>query len=134
MAKRSHSRRVPLRVLPIFKQLMELNLIKLPEPQRPNDVGKMDDRKYCHYHRKVHHPTPKCFVLKNIILYYIDRGVIDENTIAEVSSSHAPVVRDETASLSRSGTSSHEDDDPCELITLSTRLMSPCSPIKWKGD
>ncbi|KAL0331649.1 UNVERIFIED_CONTAM: hypothetical protein Sangu_1710400 [Sesamum angustifolium] len=39
----------------IFDDLLEANLIDLPEMKRPEEVERKDDRKYCKYHRLVGH-------------------------------------------------------------------------------
>src|SRR5438270_13844952 len=44
---------------------MELKLIELPEPKRPQSVNRTDDPLYCPYHRLVSHQIIYCFVLKD---------------------------------------------------------------------
>lgn len=58
----------------IFEFAKEKGLIKLPEPKRPNEVGKTDDPDYCCYHRMLGHPTEDCFLLKNVIEGLIKEG------------------------------------------------------------
>ena len=52
----------------MLDQLLELNVIELPEMKRPEEAGKVNDPNYCKYHRLVSHPTHRCFVLKERIL------------------------------------------------------------------
>ncbi|XP_070049532.1 uncharacterized protein [Nicotiana tomentosiformis] len=52
----------------IFEELLELNLIELPEMKRPNEAGKTDDQNYYKYHRVVSHPLEKCFVFKEKVM------------------------------------------------------------------
>jgi len=52
-------------VVTIFHLLQKGNKLKLPEVRRPNEVGRTNDPNYCLFHRMVHHPTHKCFVLKD---------------------------------------------------------------------
>ena len=66
-------------IIPTFHQMVEMNMVELPEPKRQEEVGKTDDPKYCLYHRIINHPTIKCYVLKDIILWYIDKGDIAIN-------------------------------------------------------
>ncbi|KAG9453432.1 hypothetical protein H6P81_006336 [Aristolochia fimbriata] len=71
----------------MLEQLLEKNLLQLPEAKRPEDVGKSSDPNYCKYHRLVGHPTEKCFVLKDRILELADAKVAsswnqDDNTAA----------------------------------------------------
>ena len=51
----------------MLDQLLELNVIELPEMKRPEEAGKVNDPNYCKYHRLVSHPTQHCFVLKERI-------------------------------------------------------------------
>ncbi|KAA0060303.1 retrotransposon gag protein [Cucumis melo var. makuwa] len=55
-------------VADMLKQLIEKQLIQLPECKRPEQAGKVDDPNYCKYHRVISHPVEKCFVLKELIL------------------------------------------------------------------
>jgi len=50
--------------------------LKLSETRRPNVVGRTNDPNYCLFHRMVHHPANKCFVLKDKIQALIDAGVL----------------------------------------------------------
>ncbi|KAA0051496.1 retrotransposon gag protein [Cucumis melo var. makuwa] len=52
----------------MLEQLIEKQLIQLPECKRPEKVGKVDDLNYYKYHRVISHPVEKCFVLKELIL------------------------------------------------------------------
>ncbi|TYK22023.1 retrotransposon gag protein [Cucumis melo var. makuwa] len=55
-------------VADMLEQLIEKQLIQLPECKRPEQAGKVDDPNYCKYHRVISHPVEKCFVLKELIL------------------------------------------------------------------
>ena len=50
--------------------------MKLLEARRPNKVGRTDDPNYCLFHKMVHHPTNKCFVLKDKIQALVDARVL----------------------------------------------------------
>ncbi|KAA0054592.1 retrotransposon gag protein [Cucumis melo var. makuwa] len=52
----------------MLEQLLEKQLIQLPECKQPEQAGKVDDPNYCKYHRVISHPVEKCFVLKELIL------------------------------------------------------------------
>ncbi|XP_070013905.1 uncharacterized protein [Nicotiana sylvestris] len=52
----------------IFEELLELNLIELPEMKRANEDGKTNDLNYCKYHRLVRHPLEKCFVFNDKVI------------------------------------------------------------------
>ena len=53
---------------------------KLPEVQRPDKVGRTNDPNYYLFHRMVHHPTSKCFILKDKIQALVDAGVLTVRT------------------------------------------------------
>ncbi|TYK09751.1 ty3-gypsy retrotransposon protein [Cucumis melo var. makuwa] len=57
-----------LDIADMLKQLLEKQLIQLPECKRPEQAGKVDDPNYCKYHRVISHPVEKCFVLKELNL------------------------------------------------------------------
>ncbi|KAL0290916.1 UNVERIFIED_CONTAM: hypothetical protein Scaly_1656100 [Sesamum calycinum] len=52
----------------IFDDLLNTNLIELPEMKWPEEVGKTDDLKYCKYHRLVGHPIHDCFIFKDKVM------------------------------------------------------------------
>ncbi|KAM2061591.1 hypothetical protein ACFX1T_046629 [Malus domestica] len=48
----------------MLDDLLEKKVIELPEYKRPEEMNRINDPKYCKYHRIVSHPVGKCFVLK----------------------------------------------------------------------
>ncbi|KAA0032751.1 ty3-gypsy retrotransposon protein [Cucumis melo var. makuwa] len=52
----------------MLEQLLEKQLIQLPECKRPEQAEKVDDPNYCKCHRVINHPIEKCFVLKELIV------------------------------------------------------------------
>ncbi|GKU88733.1 hypothetical protein SLEP1_g2962 [Rubroshorea leprosula] len=60
----------------IFEQLLALNLIELPAPKHPEEVGRVNDPKYCKYHRIVSHLIDKCFLLIDMIVRLEKEGKI----------------------------------------------------------
>ncbi|KAH7842709.1 hypothetical protein Vadar_008294 [Vaccinium darrowii] len=72
-------------MLSMLEDLLEKNVIQLPECKRPAEMGKVHDPRYCHYHRIVSHSTEKCFVLKELIanLARKKKIVLDVDEIAE---------------------------------------------------
>ena len=63
-------------VVTIFHLLQKGGKLKLPEVRRSNEVGCTNDPNYCLFHRMVHHPTDKCFVLKDKIQALVDAEVL----------------------------------------------------------
>ncbi|KAL0440327.1 UNVERIFIED_CONTAM: hypothetical protein Slati_2515700 [Sesamum latifolium] len=60
----------------IFDDLLNANLIELPEMKRPEQAGKIDDPKYCKYHRLVEHPIHDCFIFKDKVMQLACQGKI----------------------------------------------------------
>ena len=60
----------------IFHLLSKNNKLKLPEAARPDEVGRTNDPNYCLFHRMVHHPTSRCFTLKDKIQALIEVRVL----------------------------------------------------------
>ena len=54
--------------------------MKLPDARRPNEIGHTNDPKYCLYHMMIHHPTDKCYVLKDRIQALVDAEVLTLKT------------------------------------------------------
>ena len=54
-------------VVTIFHLLNKGNKLKLPEVKRPEEVGHINDHNYCFYHKMVHYPTTRCYILKDKI-------------------------------------------------------------------
>ena len=63
-------------VVTIFHLLHKGNKLKLSDARHPNEVGRTNDPNYCLFHRMVHHPTNKCFVLKDKIRALVDARVL----------------------------------------------------------
>ncbi|KAL0373897.1 UNVERIFIED_CONTAM: hypothetical protein Sradi_3305400 [Sesamum radiatum] len=60
----------------IFEDLLNANVIELPEMKRPEEAGKTDDPKYCKYHRLVGHLIHDCFIFKDKIMQLARQGKI----------------------------------------------------------
>uniref|UniRef100_A0A6N2KT51 Retrotransposon gag domain-containing protein n=1 Tax=Salix viminalis TaxID=40686 RepID=A0A6N2KT51_SALVM len=79
----------------MLDDLLEANIIELPEVKRPEEANQVDNPNYCKYHRLISHPVEKCFVLKDKIMRLHENGDIvfdDEvaasNIITTVKSDH----------------------------------------------
>ena len=78
-------------VVTILHLLHKGNKMKLPEARRPNEIGRTNDPKYCLFHRMIHHPTDKCFVLKDRIQALIDVGVLTLKTEQKKVTANMPI-------------------------------------------
>ncbi|KAL0355653.1 UNVERIFIED_CONTAM: hypothetical protein Sradi_4012200 [Sesamum radiatum] len=81
----------------IFHELLERKLIELPESKRPDEAGRVNDPKYCKYHRVVSHPIERCFVVKEKIMALVKEGKI----LLDVEETVGTNVADITAANNR---------------------------------
>ncbi|TYK20938.1 retrotransposon gag protein [Cucumis melo var. makuwa] len=78
-------------VADMLEQLIEKQLIQLPECKRPEQAGKVDDPNYCKYHRIISHPVKKCFVLKELILKLARENKIELDIDEVAQTNHVAV-------------------------------------------
>ena len=52
----------------MLEDLPQKKVIELPECKLPEEMGRVNDPNYCHYHRIVNHLIEKCFILKDLIM------------------------------------------------------------------
>ncbi|KAG9458357.1 hypothetical protein H6P81_002865 [Aristolochia fimbriata] len=97
----------------MLEQLLEKNLLQLPEAKRPEDVGKTSDPNYCKYHRLVGHPTEKCFVLKDRILELVTQGRIILETDDNTTASHTIFVQSDFGIKTRNPRTNKKFFIPC---------------------
>uniref|UniRef100_A0A2N9GIS1 Uncharacterized protein n=1 Tax=Fagus sylvatica TaxID=28930 RepID=A0A2N9GIS1_FAGSY len=76
-------------VLGMLKDLLEKEVIKLPECKWPKEMVHTNDPKYYKYHRVVSHTVEKCFVLKDLILRLAKEGKILLDLDEAIGSNHA---------------------------------------------
>ncbi|KAH7848143.1 hypothetical protein Vadar_034268 [Vaccinium darrowii] len=76
----------------MLEDLLERKVIQLPECKRPEEIGRVNDPKYCQYHRIVSHPTEKCFVLKELLMDLASQNkiLLDLDEVAE--SNHTTIA------------------------------------------
>ncbi|KAH7841973.1 hypothetical protein Vadar_000063 [Vaccinium darrowii] len=76
----------------MLEDLLEKKVIQLPECKRPEEIGRVNDPKYCQYHRIVSHPTEKCFVLKELLVDLASQNKIILDLDEAAESNHTPIV------------------------------------------
>ncbi|XP_051132648.1 uncharacterized protein LOC127252498 [Andrographis paniculata] len=75
--------------LSIFDDLLRENLVELPNSKRPEKAGKVDDPRYCKYHRVIGHLIHNCFIFKDKVMELVREGKItleDDFAIVNVTS------------------------------------------------
>ncbi|KAA0033525.1 retrotransposon gag protein [Cucumis melo var. makuwa] len=75
----------------MLEQLIEKQIIQLPECKRPEQAGKVDDPNYCKYHGVISHPVEKCFVLKELILKLARENKIELDIDEVAQTNHVAV-------------------------------------------
>ena len=78
----------------IFDELLQNNLIELPEMKRPEEQRRSNDPKYCKFHRLVSHPIQDCFVFKEKVMRLAREGKI---TLVEENASVNTISASETS-------------------------------------
>ncbi|KAL0420449.1 UNVERIFIED_CONTAM: hypothetical protein Slati_3067800 [Sesamum latifolium] len=99
----------------IFDDLLEANLIDLPEIKRPEEAERKDDPKYYKYHRLVGHAIQDCFVFKDKVMQLARKGKIS----LEEDSAAANVIMIKSGYLDSNKNSCnvvHGDDIEDELL------------------
>ncbi|KAA0060608.1 ty3-gypsy retrotransposon protein [Cucumis melo var. makuwa] len=87
----------------MLDQLLEKQLIQLPECKRPAEIRRVNDPNYCKYHWVISHPVEKCFVLKELILKLaLDKKIeLELDDVAQTN--HAAVIIQSDSRLSAIG-------------------------------
>ncbi|KAM1358731.1 hypothetical protein ACFX15_044968 [Malus domestica] len=75
----------------MLDDLLEKMVIELPECKRPEEINRINDPKYCKYHRIVSHPVGKCFVLKELIMKLAQQGRI-ELDLEDTAATHTTTI------------------------------------------
>ncbi|KAA0037267.1 ty3-gypsy retrotransposon protein [Cucumis melo var. makuwa] len=115
----------------MLEQLLEKQLIQLPECKRLEQAGKVDNPKYCKYHRVISHPVEKCFVLKELILRLAREKKIELN-LKEFGTFEPVVVQfhqEVAPEDSRENEISIEEDDE-GWIVVTSRKKRKSTPIQ----
>ncbi|KAM2035390.1 hypothetical protein EV2_039381 [Malus domestica] len=75
----------------MLDDLLEKKVIELPECKRPEEMNRINDPKYCKYHRIVSHFVGKCFVLKELIMKLAQQGRI-ELDLEDTAATHTTTI------------------------------------------
>ncbi|KAM1818814.1 hypothetical protein ACFX11_000569 [Malus domestica] len=75
----------------MLDDLLEKKVIELPECKRPEKMNRINDPKYCKYHRIVSHVVGKCFVLKKLIMKLAQQGRI-ELDLEDTAATHTTTI------------------------------------------
>ncbi|KAK4389711.1 hypothetical protein Sango_2308100 [Sesamum angolense] len=99
----------------IFDDLLEANLIDLPEMKRPEEAERKDDPKYCKYHRLVGHAIQDCFVFKDKVMQLARQGKISleedsaTTNVITIESGHVDGNKDSCKAAHGDNITSNED-------------------------
>ena len=67
-------------------------IIQLPPSKRPEEAGKVNDPKYCRYHRVISHPLEKCITLKVLIMQLAQDGTIIRDLDEAAETNHTTIL------------------------------------------
>ncbi|KAL0434504.1 UNVERIFIED_CONTAM: hypothetical protein Slati_2784700 [Sesamum latifolium] len=110
----------------IFDDLLEANLIDLPDMKRPEEAERRDDPKIYKYHSLVGHAIQDCFVFKDKVMQLARQGKIsleEDSTATNLVSTKCGSLDGKRASCNTTHTIN--EDDLLEKKTL-LMLMSVC--------
>ncbi|KAL0439077.1 UNVERIFIED_CONTAM: hypothetical protein Slati_2390700 [Sesamum latifolium] len=110
----------------IFDELLERKLIELLESKRPDEVRRVNDSKYCKYHRVVSHPIERCFVVKEKIMALAQEWKI----ILDIEETADTNVASITAANNRHVAEGKQKVKPPSTTTLSTLQFGSFEPIQ----
>ncbi|KAL0345813.1 UNVERIFIED_CONTAM: hypothetical protein Sradi_4412600 [Sesamum radiatum] len=110
----------------IFDELLERKLIELPESKRPDEAGRVNDPKYCKYHRVVSHPIERCFVVKEKFMALAKEGKI----ILDVEETVGTNVSGITVANNRHVLEEKKEVKQSSTTTLSTLQFRSFEPIQ----
>ena len=75
-----------------WKTCSRKKVIELPEYKCPEEMGRVNDPNYYHFHQIVSHPMEKCFILKDLIMKLVNQGRIHLDLNEVVKSNHVIVI------------------------------------------
>ncbi|KAM2532779.1 hypothetical protein PS1_001343 [Malus domestica] len=75
----------------MLDDLLEKKVIELPECKRPKEMNRINDPKYCKYHRIMGHHVGKCFILKELIMKLAQQGRI-ELDLEDTAATHTTTI------------------------------------------
>ncbi|KAL0345466.1 UNVERIFIED_CONTAM: hypothetical protein Sradi_4377900 [Sesamum radiatum] len=110
----------------IFDELLERKLIELPESKHPDEVRRVNDPKYCKYHRVVSHPIERCFVVKEKIMALAKEGKI----ILDVEETVGTNIVGITAANNRHVLEGKQEVKQSSTTTLPTLQFGSFKPIQ----
>ncbi|KAM2225242.1 hypothetical protein ACFXTI_019018 [Malus domestica] len=75
----------------MLDDLLGKKVIELQKCKRPEEINRMNDPRYCKYHRIVSHPVGKCFVLKELIMKLAQQRKI-ELDLEDTGATHTTTI------------------------------------------
>ncbi|KAL0433517.1 UNVERIFIED_CONTAM: hypothetical protein Slati_2686000 [Sesamum latifolium] len=109
-----------------FYELLERKLIEFPESKHPDEVGRVNDPKYCKYHQVVSHPIERCFVIKEKIMALAKEGKI----ILDIEETAGTNIASITAANNRHVSEGKQEVKQSSTTTLSTLQFGSFEPIQ----
>ncbi|TYK16284.1 uncharacterized protein E5676_scaffold21G00550 [Cucumis melo var. makuwa] len=130
----------------MLEQLLEKQLIQLPECKRPEQAGKVDYPNYCKYYRLISHPIEKFFVLKELKFGNFEPVVVQfhQEVAPEDSQEKERSIEEDdegwivvTRRKKRKFFCDHEDENPgvvaCHAINATEEESIPLRSLEEEG-
>jgi len=76
----------------MLDDLLEKGIIELPPSKRPEEAGKVNDPKYCRYHRVSSDPLERCITLKERIMQLAQDGTIILDLDEAAETNHTTIL------------------------------------------
>ncbi|KAK2982876.1 hypothetical protein RJ640_019465, partial [Escallonia rubra] len=109
----------------ILDFLLEKGIIELPESKRPEESGRVNEPRYCKYHRILGHKTEKCFILKELIMNLAKKGKIELDIDGVEESNHASVISSDVTPSKGPNTLNNILTMGAQMMTIQFGTLNP---------
>ena len=102
----------------IYRQIKDDDMLERPRPIR-TEIAKLDQKRYCRYHRSVGHDTDECINLVEELLRLIGEGRLQDTVRRNFPKNKGPQIRDDQiATLPNQGHQTSHDQRPRNEIHM----------------
>ncbi|KAK2986002.1 hypothetical protein RJ640_026392 [Escallonia rubra] len=109
----------------ILDFLLEKGIIELPESKRPEESGRVNEPRYCKYHRILGHKTEKCFILKELIMNLAKKRKIELDIDGVEESNHASAISSDVTPSNGPNTLNNILTTGARMMTIQFGMLDP---------
>lgn len=106
----------------LFKQIIESQDITLPKLKRPIEADKVNDSKYCKYHRIVGHTLQDCFVFKDKLQELIDKNIVELDANIRAATTNVVFVDEDMVNLIGPQDNGDDSDDRDDWVIFESKV------------